>query len=204
MATATANGFGGLENIISSANSPTTSESSDSPSLMSRIFSYAPYALGAYYTYNRAKEWMNFMNSDSDKSDGKHWYQDAAVGGLKVLVLGLAAAGVYSRVQAAHEYYSAEVDNFNMQESHLSGLAYALTYGEQPPQNFNYKNEGRLYNMMYKTLKTLRVDRLDNTEIGSYLILNVLGMGSKVAEEVGGGVGDVARKVASKKKKTTT
>lgn len=185
MTTATANR--GLEGIISrSNNSPTTSESSDSPSLISKIFSSAPYVLGAYYAYSRAREWMDFMNSDSsnngDTSKGQ-WYQDAAIGGLQVLVLGLAATGAYNRLEAAHKYYSAEVDNFNMQESHLSGLAYALTYGEQPPQDFDFRNEGRLYNLMYKTLKTLRVHKLDEYEIGSYLMLNVLGMGSKAAKE---------------------
>lgn len=208
MATATADGLRGLEGIILGASSSTTSESSDSPSLMSRVFSYAPYALGAYYTYQRAREWMEYMNSDSNPGVGENgkqpWYQGAAIDGLKVLVLGLAAAGAYSRVQAAHEYYSTEVNNFDMQESHLSGLAYALTYGEQPTSDFDYKNGGRLYNIMYKTLKTLQVDRLDNTEIGSYLILNALGMGSQVAEEVGGGVGDVARKMGAKRKKKTT
>lgn len=205
--------LGGLENLLASKNiTNDASSNKEDPSLISRLISSAPLALSAYYTYDAAKGMMDYMNSPSnsntpsknitnDTSDESSWYQDAALGGLKLIVGGLLAAGAYNRVRAAEEYYRGEVHNFDMQEEHLSGLAYALTFAKQPPQYFDMSEQGKVYNTVYKTLKVLRVDRLDNTKLGSDLMLGVLGMGRQVVDETSGIQKEMAQKILSKKNK---
>ena len=209
--------------------SSNSSNSNSYTSFISRFGGYAaiPIALyGMYKKYNAVSSFLEPDNSNSTPSSrqgglesrlssGQTQQQEesfmrsptaqTALYGLKIMVGTYLALGGYQRLRAAREYYMREVDNYDMGEEHLCGLAYALTYGEMPPSNVRSLRKTGAFNAVYKTLKTLKIDRLDNTQLGSWAIVSLLSMGEqlgeKIGEEAGGGLFKQAKKTKIAKPK---
>lgn len=215
--------------------SSNSSNSNSYTSFISRFGGYAaiPIALyGMYKKYNTVSSFLEPDNSNSAPSSrqgglesrlssGQTQQQEesfmrsptaqTALYGLKIMVGTYLALGGYQRLRAAREYYEGEVDvtdithGEGMTIKHLCGLAYALTYGEAPPSNVESIKKTGAFKAVYNTLKTLRVDRLDNTQLGSWAIMSLLSMGEqvgeKMGEEAGGGLFKKAKKTKVAKPK---
>ncbi|MFT4244054.1 MAG: hypothetical protein ACMXYB_01210 [Candidatus Woesearchaeota archaeon] len=205
-----------------------TSKSNSFSKILLTYGKYAAVPLALYGMYKKYSAVSSFLEPDNTNStlspvqgglesritSGQTQQQEesfmksptaqTALYGLKIMVGAYLALGGYQRLKAAREYYLNEVDNFDMGEEHLCGLAYALTYGEAPPSNVKILKKTGAFNAVYKTLKTLKIDRLDNTQLGSWAIVSLLSMGEQVGdrmgEEVGGGLFKKAKSSMGKSK----
>ncbi|MFP4402313.1 MAG: hypothetical protein ACLFPL_03695 [Candidatus Nanoarchaeia archaeon] len=198
-----------LENLVNE-------NSSSKEGFVSKALEYLPHLVTAYALWESYKSISDMMGVNNNNNNNNiessitptdksaSMFQGMAMKGLQLIVAGYMAAGAYDRLHAAKEFYENEaMHDYDLTHEHLKGLAYALAYGEQPPANIDYLNQNFIYNTTLRALQLARVDKLDQTAIGSKLIRSLLETGEKMSEEIGGSQMRVIEKVKKSARKSS-